>query len=278
VVASTYLYSQVTLESGKGIEKLIKSHALKNNVINSKMEERFINPARPDEIVKELFHDNSDVLNEFSSQFSKELLEFAEVFSEAYKKHLELNHLIKNTENKQKAYVSGFTYLLLDNLLTSVKLFIMGYAIPSGNLMRQVIESVALATLCSLKDKIRISTKQNKKKDIHFYTSFINHKSEAKSFLALKYLEANYDNLGINKDAINVLKKSRIFYHGYSHPGEFSLASTMSLGKPGKVFIGASFDHAKMEAYKKELLHRINFCKTLPNLIAGLIYRVKQLP
>ena len=151
--------------------------------------ERFINPSRPDEIVKELFHDNSEVLNAFSERFSKELLEFAELFSDAYKKHLELNHLIKGTENKQKAYVSGLTHLLLDNLLTSVKLFIMGYEIPSGNLMRQVIESVALVTLCSLNDKIRIPYKHNKTKDIHFYTSFINKKSEAKSFLALKYLE-----------------------------------------------------------------------------------------
>lgn len=242
------------------------------------MEERFLNPARPDEIVKELFHDNSEVLNEFSGRFSKELLEFAELFSEAYKKYLELNHLIKDTENKQKAYVSGLTYLLLDNLLTSVKLFIMGYEIPSGNLMRQVIESVALATLCSLKDKIQISTKKYKTKDIHFYTSFINHKSEAKSFLALKHLETNYDNLGINEDAINALKRSRTFYHHYSHPGEFSLASTISFERPGKLFIGGSFDNGKMEEYKKELVQRINFCKSLPNIIAGLIYRVKKLP
>lgn len=242
------------------------------------MEERFVNPARPDEIVKELFHDNSEVLNEFSGQFSKELLEFAELFSAAYKKHLELNHLIKDTENKQKAYVSGLTYLLLDNLLTSVKLFIMGYAIPSGNLMRQVIEAVALATLCSLKDKIRITTKKNRTKDIHFYTSFVNHKSEAKSFLALKHLEANFNNLGINEDAISALKKSKTFYHHYSHPGELSLASTISFEKSDKLFIGGSFDKGKMEEYKKELIQRINFCKILPNIIDGLIYRVKQLP
>ena len=239
------------------------------------MEERIINPARPDEIVKELFHDNSEVLNEFLDQFSKELLEFAELFSEAYKKYLALDHLIKDTENRQKAFVSGITYLLLDNLLTSEKLFIMGYQIPSGNLMRQVIESIALATLCSLKDKIRISTK---KKDIHFYTSFINHKSEAKSSLALKHLEANYEKLGINVDAINAIKKSRIFYHQYSHPGELSLASTMSFKKPIKSFIGGSFDHGKIKEYKKELLQRINFCKILPNIIEGLIYRVKLLP
>ncbi len=242
------------------------------------MEERFINPARPEEIVQEIFHDNSEVINEFSGHFSKEILEFAELFSEAYKKYLELNHLLKGTENKQKAYVGGITYLLLDNLLTSVKLFIMGYEIPSGNLMRQVIESVALATLCSLKDKIRIKIKENRTKDIHFYSNFINHKSEAKSFMALKHLELNYDNLGINEDAIIALKKSRTFYHEYSHPGEFSLASTISFEKSGKSFIGGSFDNGKMVEYKKELVHRINFCKILPNIIEGLIYRVNQLP
>ena len=137
---------------------------------------------------------------------------------------------------------------------------------------------MALATLCSLKNKIQISTQKNKTKDIHFYTSFINHKSEAKSFLALKHLETNYDNLGINEDAINALKKSRTFYHHYSHPGVFSLASRISFESPGKLFIGGSFDNGKMDEYKKELVHRINFCKILPNIIAGLIYRVKQLP
>jgi hypothetical protein len=242
------------------------------------MEERFINPARPDEIVKELFHDNSEVLNEFSDQFSKELLEFAELFSVAYKKHLELIHLIKDTKNKQKAYVSGLMHLLLDNLFTSVKLFIMGYEIPSGNLMRQAIESVALATLCFLKDKIKIKTKKNRSRDIHFYTSFVNHKSEAKSFLALKHLEANFNNLGINKDAISALEKSKNFYNHYSHPGKLSLASTISFEKPDKLFMGGSFDKRKEEQYRKELKQRINFCKILPNIIDGLIYRVKQLP
>ena len=242
------------------------------------MEERFLNPARPDEIVKEIFHDNLEVINEFSKHFSKEILDFAEAFSVAYKKYLELNHLLKNTENKQKAYVGGITYLLLDNLLTSVKLFIMGFEIPSGNLMRQVIESVALATLCSLEDKITIRINKNKTKDIHFYTSFISHKSEAKSFNALRYLEFNYQKLGINEAAIEALKKSRTFYHHYSHPGELSMAATISFENPGKSFIGGSFDKGKMPQYKKELEHRINFCKILPNIIDGLVYRIKKLP
>jgi hypothetical protein len=241
------------------------------------MIERLINLARPDAIVKELFHNNTEILNEFSDQFSKELLEFAELFSKAYRNHLELDRLIKDTENLQIAYVSGLTYLLLDNLLTSVKLFILGYQIPSGNLMRQVLESVALAILCSLKDKITISIKKKKTKEIHFYTSFFNQESEAKSSLALKYLEANSDKIGINKNAIETLKVLRSFYHNFSHPGELSLATLISFEKRGKLYICGSFDEGKIVQYKKELIQRINFCKVLPNIIQGLINNVKQL-
>ena len=77
----------------------------------------------------------------------------------------------------------------------------------------------------------------NKTKAIHFYTRFINHKSDARSFLAIKYLEANHDKLGINKGAIESLKKAQGFYHHFSHPGEMSLASMISYEKTGKAYI-----------------------------------------
>jgi hypothetical protein len=242
------------------------------------MTEHYFNPAKPDEIVKELFNDNSEIINAFTDKFSKEILDFAESFSEAYKKYLELNRLSIGTENKQKAYVVGLTHLLFDNLLTSVKLFVMGFQIPSGNLMRQVIESVALTTLCSLRDNIRISIKKNKTKNIHFLTSFIENRAEAKSFKALQYLELNYQLLGINEDAIIALKKARRFFHNYSHPGIISLATTISFGTSDKVFMGGGFDKEKIHLYKKELIQRNNFCKILPNIIEGLIFRVKKLP
>ena len=242
------------------------------------MKEHFINPTNPEEIVKELFNENPEIVDEFSKRFSKEILEFAELFSAAYKKYLELNRLLIGSENKQKAYVGGFTYLMCDNLLTSVKLFIMGYETPSGNLMRQVIESVALAILCSLKDDIKIRKKRGKLKNIHFYTSFIENKSEAKSHKAIQHLELNYQKLGIQKDAINALQKARKFFHNFSHPSQLSLATTISFDDPPKTFIGGSFDSGKIENYKKELMHRASFCRVLPNIIEGLIARVKELP
>jgi hypothetical protein len=240
------------------------------------MQERIINLEKPDEIISEIFHDNSDVLNKFYTNFSKELQEFAQLFTEAYKKNLELDQLVKNTENKQKAYVSAITYLLLDNLLTSVKLLVLGYDIPSGNLMRQVIESIALASLCSTKEKIQIKIK-GKTKNIHFYTSFVNHKSEAQSHFALKYLEDNYIKLNIKKRAIDSLKKTRQLYHNFSHPGEMSLSSLVSFEQRGKIYICGGFDHGKIKQYKIEIMLRISLCKILPNFFQGLINNVNQL-
>ncbi len=242
------------------------------------MNEHHLNPTKPEEIVRELFNDNSGIINEFSKYFSKEILEFAELFSVAYKKYLELDRLLIGTENIQKAYTEGFAYLIYDNLLTSVKLFILGYQTPSGNLMRQAIESVALAILCSSKDEIEIKTRQNKIKRINFFEKFIKNKSEAKSHKAIEYLELNFNKLSVKKDAIDILKKSRSFFHNYSHPSQLSLSTTISFATPGKMFIGGCFDIGKMEEYKKELHHRINFCRILPNIIEGLIVKINKLP
>ena len=233
-------------------------------------------PSKPEDIIKEIFDVNSEIINNFSKHFSKELLDFAELFSEAYKKHLELDRLITGPSNLQIAHVSGLVFMMLDNLLISVKLFVMGYQIPSGNLMRQVIESIPLMILCSLKDNIRIKMKNNKTKTIHYYTSFLKNKSEAQSHKAIHHLEMNYQDIGINKDEIDTLKKARKFYHNYSHPTQLGMATKISFEVPNTSFIGGCFDSGKIKEYKKELVHRNNFCRIIPNIIDGLTISLKK--
>ena len=242
------------------------------------MKEHLINPTKPEEIVKELFSDNSLIINEFAKYFSKEILEFSELFSTGYKKYLELDRLLKKTENIQKAYTQGFAYLIYDNLLTSVKLLILGHQAPSGNAMRQAIESVAMAILCSSKDEIEIPNGKKGTKHINFYEKLRDNKQEAKSNKSIGYLELNCNKLSVNKDAVDILKKSRSFFHNYSHPSQLSLATTMSFETPERMFICGGFDIGKMKEYKKELTHRANFCKVLPNIIEGLIIKLKQIP
>lgn len=130
------------------------------------MKEHIANLVSPSEIVKTIFHDNKEIIDEFAKHFSSEILEFSEHYATAYKKYLELNRLVDKTENKQIAHVGAFTYLMLDSLLLSMKLFVLGYVIPSGNLMRQVVESVALTCLCSANDEIFIKKIKKKLKSI----------------------------------------------------------------------------------------------------------------
>lgn len=234
-------------------------------------------PNKPEDIIREIFDVNSEIINDFSKHFSKELMDFADLFSEAYKRYLELDRLITGPANIQIAYVSGLVFMMLDNLLISVKLFVMGYQIPSGNLMRQVIESIPLMILCSLKDNIRIKIQKNKTKTIHFYTSFLKNKSEAHSHKAIHHLEMNYHDIGIKKDAIDILKKARKFYHNYSHPSQLTLATKISFETPDTSFIGGCFDNGKIDEYKKELVHKNNFCSIVPNIIEGLTISLKKL-
>jgi hypothetical protein len=241
------------------------------------MTEHLIDPTKPDEIVKEIFNNNKDIIDEYSKNFSKEILEFAEEYAVGYRKYLELDRLVAETKSKQRAWVAGLSYLLFENLLTSFKLFTHGYQVPSGNMMRQVIENVALATLCSLDFEI-ISKMTLPPKTINFYQDFICHKPEAQSHKAIRYLELNHQKLNIQQDAIEVLKAARKFFHNYSHPSQLGMANMISFQFSEKAFIGGSFDIGKMTEYKKELLHRINFSKILPNFIEGLIFRVKKLP
>jgi len=242
------------------------------------MTKHIINPAKPDEIVKELFNANNDIIDEYSKFFSTEIMSFAEEYAVGYKKHLELNRLTIDTKNEQRAYVTHLSYMLFENLFTSFKLFMLGYQTPSGNLMRQVIESIGLATLCSLDFDIIVEKKKSKNKSINFFQSFTLQKPEANSNKAIFYIEMNLKAIGVKQKSIDALKSSRKFYHNYSHPSLLSMANIMSFQSPGKTYIGGSFDVEKKDKYKKELVHRINFCKILPDFIEGLIYRLKKLP
>lgn len=242
------------------------------------MKDRIINLALPQEIVQEIFHGNKEILDEFARYHSVEILKFSEKYSIAFKKYLELNRLVDKEQNQQVAYVTAFTYLLLDNLLTSLKLFVMGYTIPSGNLIRQVVESIAFTCLCALKNDIKIYKNKKKYKKINFYKLFIENNSEAKSHLALRYLKHNAKEININEESIDSLLSFKKLYNNYSHPSKLGLATTMSFISQGKTFIGGGYDEGKSKEYKKELQFRIEFCTVLPDIIEWLIQRSKELP
>ncbi|KVC53561.1 hypothetical protein WI72_20820 [Burkholderia ubonensis] len=57
------------------------------------------------------------------------------------------------------ALAVAFVFGVLDDLLTSTKLLVTGKLLASGNLMRQVVEGIAMAAVCSI-DELLVSLRR----------------------------------------------------------------------------------------------------------------------
>ncbi|HEY5995046.1 MAG TPA: hypothetical protein VIU46_10670 [Gallionellaceae bacterium] len=229
----------------------------------------------PESVVKEIFDDDRWVKDEFSSHCAAEILEFGKALADSFGKFPQLDALTENDE--QAAFVAGFVHGIFDDLLTSMKLLVTGKLMASGNLMRQAIEGVAVAILCSSR-KLILVPDTNKKKPaimIKYWESVKNEDERVNSNKAPRQLCKNCDALNISIVGAQELMKARDKYHQFSHPSMMALASRMSLGEIGTLFVGGSFDMAKLPGYKKEIEERTNLCRTLPNLIDGLMRNLK---
>ena len=194
---------------------------------------------------------------------------------------LELWHFTDDENKKeegvpQKDYVAFFTYLILDNLFTSTKLILLGFQTASGNLMRQVVEGIAVVILCSLQEDIKINTEGNVIKR-HYFKSLLKKKYYTEPQKAISTLELNKENIYLSEYGLELLRLVKNYYSLYSHPTVWSTRSFISNGKPVRFSIGGGFDDGKIQEYKDELKSRVALCDTLPEFIDGLIQRVKEL-
>lgn len=110
---------------------------------------------------REIIQDDNQVRSEFLNHFRAEIFSFIQAIAEAYDSWQQYDARIG--DNLRRAYVAAYFFNSINNLSASMKLFISGYPIPSGNLIRQTIESICSAILCS-SDELRYyqNIEQNK--------------------------------------------------------------------------------------------------------------------
>lgn len=138
--------------------------------------------------------------------------------------------------------------------IVSFKLFLSGHAVPAGNVFRQVIESIALALLCSCKE-------------LTVLRSFM--KGDYSSKNAVRDVVRNWKKLGLIDGASQQLQDAQKFYGQYSHVTRLTLANMISFSEPG-AYVGASFDQGKLDAYKKEVNGRVGLAEVFANAIAAV--------
>lgn len=135
-----------------------------------------------------------------------------------------------------------------------MKVFFAGQTVAAGNLFRQVVESIALALLCS-------------HKDLPVLQQFIEDRYSTNK--AVRDVLAQAERIELIEAAVKALEDAQVFYHMYSHPSKLTIANIVSLSD-GRLYVGASFDHDKLEAYVKEVNGRVSLAEVFVSFIEAV--------
>ncbi|MFA6012908.1 MAG: hypothetical protein WC799_23170 [Desulfobacteraceae bacterium] len=247
----------------------------------AEIKENSINPRKVEDLIKELTSPNISDLEKFSEAFPEEILEFSEIFSKTYIKYIELERIVERSSNdtqgvSQENCVLFFTLQFIQNLFSSTKLLLSGYQLASGNLLRQVIEGMAITILCSLKCNIKRKVNNKKFIEFNYYRDFKADKEYARSHKAVSLLSINKDISGVTEYGEQIIKLFKDHGNQYSHPNfrnTLLLIPKESFGN--KMFFGNYFDPERIQDYKDELFIRIILCEKLPDLIDKLSNNIK---
>lgn len=206
----------------------------------------------------ELQSTDDSVRREFVQRYATELDTFANTMGHAMVAWRTLDELHHGDE--QRAYVSALVWVAMSLHVTSTKLLINGHLIPAGNLARQVLETIALAILCS-------------RKETGILKRFMD--DEYSPGNAVRDATRQQKTLGLSDEGLNAFKKAQAFYHKYSHVTKLTIADAISF-TDNTISMGASFDPAKVPIYTKEIKSRASLAKTLPNAIQRITENLKH--
>ena len=224
-------------------------------------------PANPDKNdVRALVISNHDsVRAQFVAQFGTEIDLISANLADVLNHYRDLDNAVG--KNRRIAMVTAFVYAAANSLLTSSQLLVSGMLIPSGNLMRQHAEAVAMALLCSTPtlDVFERMDKNPKAFPVHESLSMVSRK---------RSLQA----LNIDANAWNEFVNITRFYDDLSHPSVLAVYSQFMFSNRGWLILGGEFDQGKLKEYGIEMKRRSSAAKVLASLAEELVRRVPTMP
>jgi len=232
-----------------------------------------IDPTDPEAIRRELFDENRWVKDQFAAHVGEALPDLCEALASCFRLLPALNDAASTAETKRTALVAAFVFGVLDDLVVSTKLLLTGKLPAAGNQMRQAVDGIAMAFLCSTDDRLIIKEKTTKRRAVmgRYWQMVQGEDKNTQGYLALRQLEWNAGALGVNADAVKRLHLAKNHYNGFSHCGTLTIASRVSLEEPGTVYLGGHFDPAKLDAYRVEMNERIGLCRVLPPFMERML-------
>jgi hypothetical protein len=209
-------------------------------------------------IYSEVTSNNQEVAASFMKRYGANAEEFADLMARATLAWGELASKVEQHENV--VFVANIAYCAIMLHIQSMKLFLSGHIVAAGNLSRQVIEAIAMALLFS-------------GKTLDVLNRFVNDKYSTKN--AVRDLLRHWEVLGLRKEALATLADAEEFYHLFSHLSKMTVGSATSFSQDA-LYVGASFDAAKVEQYDREVKNRISLAQVFPNFVAAVAANVAK--
>jgi len=191
-----------------------------------------------------------DVRGEFNAAFPDAIETFVRLMAPAFLEWDEFDRAL--TGDKRQSIVSALMFTAISLHTQSMKLLLSGHAVPAGNLSRQVVETIALALLCSNSDHEILDSFDGD----CYSTSY-----------AVTDLRKRSDALGVRREGVDALVLAQKFYHKYSHPSKMTLGTVMEFADTGRFFVGGSFDSSKIQVYREEIEGRLSLASQFRNFV-----------
>lgn len=228
--------------------------------------------SQPPHVKHELLDPDQAVRDQYARALDPELDLLAEALAAAFGAYSAILNIAAATPESRTGMVASFAFGVIDDLVVSTKLLLAGKGPASGNTMRQAIEGVAMAVLCSTDAPLILKMVGKAPQRIACYWQKLNQGDPCtQGNHALKQLEWNGRTLQVSAEAIHALRKAQQHYHRFSHCGPVTIGLRHMLDGPPMTWLGGQFDAAKLDWYRAELRERIALAQALPGVFAHLV-------
>lgn len=228
--------------------------------------------SQPDTLRRELLDDDRTVRDEFAAALADELAHLVDALAPCFARLPALHAALGAASITRNGLVAAFMFGVLDDLVVSTKLLLSGKFAAAGNLMRQVVEGIAISALCATDELLVIERhKQKGPTQARFWEKLEAGDRRTQGHRAVDLLEWNAAALGFAANAVQQLRQAKKHYNAFSHCGMLTIAGRVALEIPGQLYVGGHFDPAKLHAYQSELGSRTQLCQVLPEFMTHQI-------
>jgi hypothetical protein len=212
------------------------------------------------QIHRVLTEDAPSTRQSFLDLLSTEIDDFAALMAGVLDMCDQFRQFADGDENVEKVY--WLLFGAIQGHLSSMRLLVDGFFVPSCSLQRQVLESIAMALLIS-------------KPELGVAERFSDGKYSSNK--AIQDVIRHADTLNVNQRAMEAIKQWAKFYDQFSHPTMMTIASYSSFEEPEKRHVCGHFDQAKIKQYKIEATAKVKLARILSGVISG-IHRAMEFP